>query len=133
MGNRPLNGTVSKKANSTCAPGNATRSSFRSSMSSRLSRSSGSSPEPPDPSFDELRVAERGSSTAQRYRRTGCAKPRRTPRGLSSSDHGYMDAEVAWSDLVEVGSHEPPEPRVSRARSGAGFGDDGLRRHQVHG
>src|SRR5215211_4483143 len=34
------NGTISRNANSTCTPGNATRSSLRSSISSLLCRSS---------------------------------------------------------------------------------------------
>jgi len=35
------NGTASRNANSTCTPGRATRSSFRSSISSRSCRSFG--------------------------------------------------------------------------------------------
>jgi hypothetical protein len=37
--NRCVNGSVKRKANSTCTPGSATRSSFSSSISSRSSRS----------------------------------------------------------------------------------------------
>src|SRR5262245_45108323 len=115
FGQPRANGTASRKANRTCTPGSATRSSFRSSISSRSWRcfgvSSASSTAPTVPGYPAV-------SHARLRRRRGCgpAPDSRRPHALPESDR---PGEPDQARLHLVPADQLPAEGRRRLRTGA--------------